>query len=137
MKLSHHGMDIEELLDEWWAEAGMVNFVPTSRSYCVEQSFHEEIQEVSIEDVGPVLRKPIFRDGSEGEGTKRERVIRLLRDFRLGRRTHPVEVVEGKPEYRHRYKLTHGAHRLYCSLAAGFTHVPVVINEFDINAPDN
>ena len=134
MKLSHHGIVIE-LPDDWWAEAGMVSFVPTSNSYRVEQSSHEAIQEVSIEDVGPVLRNPIFRDGSEGEGTARERVVRILRNFRLGQHTHPVNVVGGKLEYRHRYKLTHGAHRFYCSLAAGFTHVPAV-KGFDINAPD-
>jgi hypothetical protein len=135
MKLLHHGKDIP-LPDEWWAEAGMVGFVPTSKSYCVEQNFHDEIQEVSIEDVVPVPRNPIFRDGSEGEGTARERVVKILRGFRLGQHIPPVKVVEGKPEYGHRYKLTEGAHRFYCSLAAGFTHVPTV-KGFDFNAPDN
>jgi hypothetical protein len=136
MKLTHHGIDIGELPDDWWAEAGMVSFVPTSKSYCVEQSAHEEIREVSIGDVGPVLRKPIFRDGGEGEGTARERVIAILRRFRSGQRVHPVEIVEARSEWQHRYKLVHGAHRFYCSLAAGFTHVPAV-KGFDINAPDN
>lgn len=135
MKLSHHGIDVE-LPDDWWAEAGMVGFEPISKSYFVEHGSHETIQEVAIEDVGPVLRNPVFRDGSDGEGTARERVVRILRDFRLGRHTYPVQVVEGKSEYRYRYKLTHGAHRFYCSLAAGFTHVPTVVG-FDINAPDS
>ena len=136
MKLTHHGIYIGELPDDWWAEAGMVGFVPTSKSYCVEQSSYNEIQEINIADVAPVLRKPIFRDGSNGEGTAQERVVRILRDFRLEQHTHPVEVVEGGPQFGHRYKLVHGAHRFYCALAAGFTHVPTV-KGFDFNAPDN
>lgn len=65
----------------------------------------------------------IFND-SEEEGTARERVLRILRGFRLDNAIPPVEIVEG--QHPHRYKLTHGAHRFYCSLAAGFTSVPTI-----------
>jgi len=135
MQLSHHGIKIV-LLDEWWAEAEMVGFTPISVSYSFDQNSNQEINEVRIEDVGPVHRDPLFRDGSEGEGTARERVVRILRDFRLGNHTHPVEIIEGKLEYSHRYMLTHGAHRFYCSLAAGYTYIPTV-RGFDITALDN
>jgi hypothetical protein len=136
MKLMHHGIYIGELPDDWWAEAGMIGFVPISKSYCVEQSSYNEIQEVNIANVAPLIRNPIFRDGSNGEGTAQVRVVRTLRNFRLEQRTPPVEVVENGHQSGHRYKLVHGAHRFYCALAAGFTHVPTV-KGFDFNALDN
>lgn len=80
--------------------------------------------EVRIEEVGPGYRNPgvgIFSDSEEG-GTARERVLRILRAFRLDNAISPVEIVEG--QYAYRYKLVHGAHRFYCSLAAGYTSVP-------------
>jgi G:T-mismatch repair DNA endonuclease (very short patch repair protein) len=45
----------------------------------------------------------------------------------------PVEIVEMPVGGPHHHKLTAGVHRLYCSLAAGFTHVPT-IEGFDITA---
>jgi hypothetical protein len=38
----------------------------------------------------------------------------------------PIELVGTPAGSLFRYKLTAGTHRLYCSLAAGFTHVPAV-----------
>ena len=123
----HNGLQIE-LDDEWWAEAGMDKFVLTSHSYRVAQT-SGQVHEVLIKDVGPLCRNVgvgIFNDSVE-EGTARERVVRILRAFRLGEPLPPVEIVEAqRAEDPHRYKLVHGAHRFYCSLAAGFTHVPAV-----------
>lgn len=127
MKLSHHNL-LVELNDDWWGKADMVGFVPKSRSYRAPSTYKDQhVYEVSIEDVGPVCRASIFKDDTEGERqTARERVLRLLRGFRAGDAIPPVEVVVGPPGYGYRYKLTHGTHRLYCSLAAGFTHVPAI-----------
>jgi hypothetical protein len=122
MTFVHHGMLIE-LDDDWWAEAGMSGFVLTSTAYRALQG-KGQIREVRIEDVGPVSRDPMFHDSIE-EGSARDRVVRLLRGFRSGDAIPPVEVVKGSG-YGHPYKLTHGAHRFYCSLAAGFTHIPTV-----------
>jgi hypothetical protein len=127
MKFSHHNR-LVELSDDWWIEADMVRFVPQSKAYRAPSSCkNQHVHEVCIADVGPLLRTTIFKDDPEGERkTARERVLRLLRGFRAGDVIPPVEVVVGPPDYGYPYKLTHGAHRLYCSLAAGFTHVPVV-----------
>jgi len=132
MKFAHNGLQIE-LNDDWWAEAGMDNFVPTSCSYRVAQT-NQQVHEVLIDEVGPVQRGAgvgIFNDSIE-EGSARDRVIRILRGFRLGEPIPPVEIVAQRAECPHRYKLVHGAHRFYCSLAAGFTHVPTV-SGFDWN----
>lgn len=101
----------------------MIGFKPTSKAYRTD----EDCNEASIEDVGPVSRVSgigIFNDGDEG--STRDRVIRILQGFRLGEAIPPVSIIAGHACYPHRYKLTHGVHRLYCSLAAGFTHVPWV-----------
>ena len=112
----------------------MAGFVSVTRAYRTAKD--ASILTVAIHDVGPVdltVRREIFRD-SEEEGTARERVLRILRGFRLGDRIPAVEIVDGKLGCSHRFKLTHGTHRFYCSVAAGFTHVPVR-KAFDINDP--
>lgn len=132
VKFPHHKLEIE-LPDDWWSEAGMAGFIAASRAYRANQN----CLEISIRDIGPVLRNEgsgIFNDSPE-EGSARERVIRILCGFRSDSAIPPVEVVKGRAGYPYRYKLTHGAHRLYCSLAAGFTHIPW-IKGFDVHTLD-
>jgi hypothetical protein len=84
----------------------------------------------------PVYRAPgigIFNDNDEA--TAMERVVSILRGFRSGAAIPPVEVVRQPTRADFRYKLVAGAHRFYCSLAAGFYHVPALMG-FDINALD-
>lgn len=131
MKLTHHGLQVE-LPDEWWIGAEMTGFVPRTVAYRVDHNLFENVQEVRIEEVGSVRRNlgaGIFNN-SEEQGSARERVLRILRGFRLDNAIPPVEIVEG--QYPYRYKLVHGAHRFYCSLAAGFTSVPTT-EGFDWN----
>jgi len=127
MKLTYHGLQIE-MPDDWWTEAGMRGFVPTFTAYRVNQRLFRDVREVPIKDVGPVLRDPgvgIFND-SEEEGSARERVVRILRGFRFDDAIPPVEIVQGPAGYPYQHMLVHGAHRFYCSLAAGFKSVPTV-----------
>src|SRR6266403_1062482 len=37
-----------------------------------------------------------------------------------------LKIAKGQAGYPYRYKLVHGAHRFYCSLAAGFKCVPAI-----------
>jgi hypothetical protein len=106
---------------------------PESKSYrALSPSKNQSVFEVCIVEIGPVevgpgRRVSVFKDDMEVEQqTARERVLRLLRGFRADDCIPPVEVVIGPQGYGYRYKLTHGTHRLYCALAAGFTHVPAV-----------
>lgn len=127
MRLLHHGSEIE-LDDDWWAEAGMVGFVPQSKTYRVDPAFSDRGPEmICIQDVSFVRRAPgvgIFNDSVE-DGTAHDRVLRILRGFRAGDAIPPVEIAEDDSGQQ-RYRLVNGAHRLYCSLAAGFTHVPAI-----------
>lgn len=126
MEIKHHDLKIE-LNNEWWEAAGMSGFVPQERAYSVDHTQYPEVTEIAIEDIGPVSRVAgidIFNDGEEGSA--RQRVVSILRGIRSGEALPPVEVVVDSSNRPHQYKLTHGAHRLYCSLAAGFSHVPAV-----------
>ena len=128
MKFTHHGLQIE-LPDEWWNEAGMRGFVPTFTAYRVNQKSFQNVREVLITDVGPVGRDPgvgIFHNSDEEGCSAQERVVRILRGFRFDNAIPPVDLVRGQAGYPYRYKLVHGAHCLYCSLAAGFKCVPTI-----------
>ena len=116
----------------------MDEFTPKMVSYRVTYGAADGkmVFKVAIDDISPVKRNPgigIFNDNKEESA--RDRVIKILRGFKTNDSIPPVEVVPEKEESDFRYKLVHGAHRLYCSLAAGFTHVPA-IKGFDINAID-
>ena len=128
MNFRHHDLPVY-LEDAWWDEAGMAGFSPASRAYRTDPRFSvtgEPILEVSVADVGPAPRPVgIFRDSEDGIPA-RERVVRILRGFRLDEVIPPVRVVENKTGAIHRYKLTDGAHRFYCAVASGFTHVPTL-----------
>jgi hypothetical protein len=137
MKIHHHDLEIE-LDDAWWEEAGMKHVSPSANTYCVniEAAKGKEIFIVKIDEVGPVRRKPgvgIFN--TNVEATAKDRVISILAGFRNGAAIPPVEVVLEPKGSKFPYRLVHGAHRFYCSLAAGFSHVPAV-KGFDINALD-
>lgn len=73
---------------------------------------------------------PVRRDLELGHGvfTTKERVMEIFQAFRQDIALPPVEIstiARPKP-----YQLNHGAHRLYCSLAAGFSHIPAVGMEY-------
>jgi len=128
MELNHHGLKIE-LEDEWWDEAGMVDFVAPRPAYRVQPDEFSSVYNVLIEEVRPVDRElsaGIFNDDSESGLSAKERVLKILRGFRSDDEIPPVEVVRLPSSDPYQYKLTHGVHRFYCSLAAGFTHVPAV-----------
>jgi hypothetical protein len=136
MPIVHHDLKVE-LADDWLVAAEIAGFVPASKAYRSDESLCEKalIQEICIDDLGPAHRGVgIFRDSTDGVPA-RERVIRILRGFRAGDAIPPVRAVENKPGSAHRYKLTDGTHRLYCSMAVGFTHIPAV-NGFDWDSLD-
>lgn len=129
MKVAHHGVEAE-LCDSWWSEAGMEDFVPSAKSFRVAlgKFTGQDVFEVHIPDIAPVVRAPgvgIFNNNEEA--TAQERVVRILRAIHSDTALPPVEVVVAPEDAPYRYKLTAGYHRLYCSVACGFTHIPAVI----------
>ena len=136
MILYHHDLKVE-LDDAWWAEAQMAGFVAPSTAYRVDLAAAkgQAVFEARIDEVGPVRRNAgvgIFN--TNDTKTARERVVSILTGFRTGAAIPPIELVTAPRGSGFRYKLTAGTHRLYCSLAAGFSHVPAM-QGFDITAP--
>lgn len=130
MTVTHHGIQAE-LDDSWWAEAGMSGFIPRAASYrsAVQAAGERDVFNVPIELIGPVHRSAgvaIFNADRDTGRSARERIVALLRGFVDDVPLPPVEVVSVESASGYRYKLVHGAHRLYCSIAAGFTEVPAV-----------
>ena len=129
MKIKHHDLEVE-LEDSWWYGAEMQTFVPTTKSYLPDHRFAlgRAVQEVSIQDLAPVRRAPgirIFNDNEDGLSA-RDRVLRLFSGFKTAAAIPPVQVVNEEGSGPHRYRLVDGTHRLYCSIAAGFTCVPAI-----------
>ena len=123
--------DIEySLPDEWWTEAGMESYTATAQSFRAGPSPWPGLStfQVAIDDVQPVVRQGthgVFND-SPKSGTAHSRVVSILRGFRENSLIPPVEVARLATGADCRFKLIHGAHRFYCGVAAGFSHVPAV-----------
>ena len=124
MRIVHGPVD-QTIDPTWWAEAGMSGFEPTGASYEAAAATRP-VQLVAVGEVLPLIRNlshGVFND-SHDSGTAKQRVVRLLRGFREGALIPPVELDRvGSNSFR----LFHGAHRFYCSLVVGFTHVPAVV----------
>jgi hypothetical protein len=128
VRITHHDLAVD-LNDEWWIAGGMEGFVPTSAAYRCDAKH----MEVLISDIGPVdpQRRSIgvLRDDVGRGISASDRVVKILRGFREGQAIPPVVIVDGEAGYGFKYRPTEGAHRLYCSIAAGFTRVPAVRRE--------
>jgi hypothetical protein len=87
-------------------------------------------------DIGPVQRAPgvhVF-NAHPWEGiSARERVERILRAFVVNGALPPVEVTKQAGGYP--FSLKDGLHRVYCSIAAGFTEIHA-IKFIDLEALD-
>src|SRR5262249_7220585 len=125
MIVYHDDLKIE-LDDTWWAEAGMERFKPYGPAYLVDPTAIGSILTLRVTDVAPMRRQlshGVFNDGETQ--TARERVLAILRDFCARKPLYPVEVIP-QAGALHPFRLHHGVHRFYCSLIAGFTHVPAI-----------
>lgn len=129
MTIRHH--DLEILFnDEWWSQSGMIGFSPLSAAYVVDKSNvgNRGICLIAINDVAPAQRAPgvpVFKESLDEGITASERVSRILRGFVTGAAIPPVEMVRTLAG-PYTYKLIDGLHRFYCSVAAGFAHIPAV-----------
>jgi len=129
MRFRHHDLEFE-LDEERWSAAGMDGWKPSSPSYRVDHDRFPNTFEVSIADVDPLrqrrLSHGIFNDDAETGRSARDRVIEILRGFVEDVAIPPVQIVRIPGCGPRMYRLYHGAHRFYLSIAAGFTHVPAL-----------
>jgi hypothetical protein len=92
--------------DNWWTEAGMMNFVPLGQTYRIgspEPNQNLENRPVVLIrhiDVAPLRRNlshGVFNDNI-ASGTARERVLRILRGFKLEEGIPPILVARTEDE---------------------------------------
>lgn len=127
MRFKHR--DVEYVLpDEWWDESGIQSASQHAFVSGPSPWPNLPVFELAVDDIRPVVRKAshgVFNDNIEF-GTAHDRVVRILRGFCNRSAIPPIEVASLRSDLPPRYKLMHGAHRLYCSIAAGYSHVPAV-----------
>ena len=112
-----------ELPDEWWAEAGMVGFHPTTPAYRSGQAANV----VPLTQVEPPYRRPDVT--KDWRGFDKARLIAVLQGLVVGDEMPPVPlqaISDGHefPPAPYAYRVRDGVHRFYASVAAGFTHLP-------------
>jgi hypothetical protein len=138
MIVTHHDLQVE-VMDEWLTKSEALNFVPCCSSYVVDtQKFvNRNVCIVAIKDVAPVRRAigiPTLKSDDFHGLSAEDRCISLLKAMVAAKPLPPIELKPtqiGKQEF----ELKDGTHRLYLSLALGFTHVPAV-RWLDIEALD-
>ncbi len=104
----------------------MRNFTRTSPSYIVDARTlgSQKVCLIALTDVEPARRLPgipIFN--------RSKSVICILQGFVSSSAIPPIKLV--RTTGPHPYKLADGVHRFYCSLAAGFTHIPAINKGYD------
>lgn len=129
MRFYHRDVEYE-LHDDWWAEAGMEEFVPQRPAFRAGPSDIPDRQpfELSVDQVRPLRRQlshGVFND-SELQGSAHDRVVQILKGFKADNAIPPVHVARTTSGPEGPFKLVHGAHRFYCAVATGFSHVPAV-----------
>ena len=123
--MPHYPCDFE-IPDEWWSEADMVGFKPTDVAY--RSSTLAAL--IELTQIEPMPR--LIETKNDFHGLDRARLIDVLKKIVRGDEIYPVPVFELRvfDEFTaspYLYRIRDGYHRFYGSIAAGFSHLPVVI----------
>ena len=107
--------------DSWWLKAKMAEFEPRTLHYRTDDP---KAFSVSVGEIEPVSQKRrelgIFIEG-------KEKVLKIFSGFVENSPIHPVKIKTQSQGSFYPYALWDGTHRFYCSVAAGFSHVPAVV----------
>jgi len=133
MKIEKNGFNFD-LSDEWIKEA---NFLPFRYIGYYRVKSDDDFFIINIADISPNIRNegvPIFNGGIVDDvfKTARERTVSILKAISEQLPMPPIEVLAPKQNGNYLYNVSHGCHRLHCSIAAGFNKIPAVWG-FDIN----
>lgn len=120
-----------EIDDAWWSAANMAGFAPTETSFQAgkperEGMEHLPVLTIPIDHIEATRRSLSHGVFNNGERQAKDRVLDILRGFRRGDQLPPIEVVRLPDGSSCSHRLHHGAHRFYCAVAAGYSHVPAV-----------
>ena len=114
-----------EIPDEWWAQAGMAGFTPSSEAYHSTAS----ATLIPLRHIEPPFRSP--ECPKDFHGFDRDRLISVLNGIATGAEIEPVPLLKlPTPELTpapYRFRVCNGFHRFYGSVVAGFGCLPGVI----------
>jgi ParB-like nuclease domain len=112
-----------EIPTDWWERSGMLRFVRRTPHYAFIDTGRVHI--VPLSEVLPLRRTPNLQ-GYSRDGFDQERMISVLGAFVMSAPLPPVEVRENTSGAS-RYRVYDGMHRFYAAIAAGYSHLPVVV----------
>ena len=133
-RLSHPPL-MFEFPNEWWAEAGTADFIPSRESYLSIVDTRESEVILALQEIAPLLRdRNVNRDSNGfrrrggvdgGPGGMIDVLRAMVNDVPLP----PVEVrrIRGTSYEAFGYVLRDGFHRFYASYALRYSHVPCLI----------
>ncbi len=119
-----------ELNDEWIKETGFTPCKVKGEHYVCNQHV---ISIIEIKDIDHNIRTegvPIFNDGENEEGdckTAKDRTTSILNALMQNDPLPPIKVEQCMAQSKFKYTIKEGAHRLHCSIAAGYTKIPAII----------
>ena len=120
-----------DLPDDWWQISGMTGFRPLSNAYRFSSDPRWPTQVVPITQIQPPVRD------AGVVGLSGARTIDILKGFVADTPLPPAPVHTPPGAALDRYWVRDGYHRYYCSIAAGFSCLPVaVMPYFDIRDPN-
>jgi len=127
-----------EFPDDCWEKAGMNTFKPSACAYSVIGPPYPQDaclpassppwSLVAIREIEPCSRQLTQGIPAAPLFATKGRLIRILRGFENNDPMPPIWIYEAKTN-GYRYRIQHGVHRFYSSIAAGFTHIPAVVEE--------
>ena len=113
-----------EIPDDWWRFAEMERFQPSPGGYYPYRARPEnDVDVVPIADIEPPRRSP---------GTpmlKKFKMMPVLFAFQSPECALPAVEVYVATSAPYRFTVHNGFHRFYGSVAAGYTHLPVLVCE--------
>lgn len=117
-----------DIPDEWWREAGMFGFRPSSSAYRSAPG----VRTVPLREIEPPFR--YAEHPLDGKGFGREAMVSVLRSIAANEEIKPVPVLILPPlldisRAPFKYRVLEGMHRFYASAAAGFECLPVSARE--------
>ena len=102
--------------DSWWLKAKMDEFEPRTPHYRTDDPSALAVRVEKVEPVRRQLKHGVFAN--------EEVVLCIFCGFVENSPIPPVKICEQPPDSVYPYRLQNGAHRFYCSVAAGYSHVP-------------
>jgi hypothetical protein len=119
--------------DEWWLACNMPSFVARAAAYRagVAENRHwrdRQVRTVPLIELAPVWREKTSHGAFNNLPNKsaEQRVCEIFRGFQAGDAIPPVEILPSDAGAAQPFRLNNGCHRFYCSIAAGFTHIPTI-----------